>query len=71
MSRRILVVDDERDILEFVSYNLSREGYEVYTAENGAVALEIACDGRSANMRRHPPQPAVEGHDGRVFVGSR
>lgn len=42
MSRRILVVDDERDILEFVSYNLSREGYEVYTAENGAVALEIA-----------------------------
>lgn len=42
MGKRILVVDDERDILEFVSYNLSREGYEVYTAENGAAALEVA-----------------------------
>lgn len=42
MSKRILVVDDERDILEFISYNLSREGYEVYTAENGAVALDVA-----------------------------
>ena len=42
MGKRILIVDDERDILEFVGYNLSREGYEVYTAENGAVALEVA-----------------------------
>lgn len=42
MGKRILVVDDESDILEFISYNLSREGYEVYTAENGAVALEVA-----------------------------
>ncbi|MGN0007661.1 MAG: response regulator transcription factor [Alistipes sp.] len=42
MGKRILVVDDERDILEFVGYNLSREGYEVYTAENGADALKVA-----------------------------
>lgn len=42
MGKRILIVDDERDILEFVGYNLSREGYEVYTAENGAIALEVA-----------------------------
>lgn len=32
---RILLVDDEPDILEIVSYNLSAEGYEVYTAKNG------------------------------------
>ena len=32
MSHRILLVDDEVDILEFVRYNLVREGYEVYTA---------------------------------------
>lgn len=35
MNHRILLVDDEIDILEFVRYNLVREGYEVYTAQNG------------------------------------
>lgn len=39
MAHRILLVDDETDILEFVGYNLSKEGYEVYTASNGAEAL--------------------------------
>jgi two-component system alkaline phosphatase synthesis response regulator PhoP len=33
---KILLVDDEPDILEIISYNLSAEGYEVYTAKNGA-----------------------------------
>ena len=32
---KILLVDDEPDILEIVSYNLSAEGYQVYTASNG------------------------------------
>ena len=32
MTYRILLVDDEVDILEFIRYNLVREGYEVYTA---------------------------------------
>ncbi len=32
---KILLVDDEPDILEIVSYNLSSEGYEVFTAKNG------------------------------------
>jgi two-component system, OmpR family, alkaline phosphatase synthesis response regulator PhoP len=39
---RILIVDDEIDILEFLSYNLKKEGYVVSTCENGAKALEIA-----------------------------
>jgi two-component system, OmpR family, alkaline phosphatase synthesis response regulator PhoP len=38
----ILLVDDEVDILEFVSYNLEKEGYKVYTAQNGIDALKIA-----------------------------
>lgn len=42
MSHRILLVDDEEDILEFVRYNLVREGYEVFTAQDGAEALRIA-----------------------------
>lgn len=36
------MVDDEPDILEIVSYNLSSEGYNVITAEDGAEAVEIA-----------------------------
>ncbi|MCB0507947.1 MAG: response regulator transcription factor [Bacteroidetes bacterium] len=39
---KILVVDDEPDILEFLSYNLEKEGFAVETAENGKQALEKA-----------------------------
>jgi two-component system alkaline phosphatase synthesis response regulator PhoP len=39
---KILVVDDEPDILEFLSYNLEKEGFLVETAENGKQALEKA-----------------------------
>ncbi len=39
---RILLVDDEPDILEIVSYNLSVEGYEVLTAKNGVEAVAKA-----------------------------
>ena len=39
---KILLVDDEVDILEFISYNLEKEGYKVYTAKNGLEAIKIA-----------------------------
>ena len=39
---KILIVDDEKDILEFLSYNLEKEGYQVSTALNGVLALGIA-----------------------------
>ncbi len=39
---KILVVDDEQDVLEFLSYNLSKEGFEVFQAENGKTGIEIA-----------------------------
>lgn len=38
----ILLVDDEPDILEFLSYNLKKEGYDVFTAGNGAEGIQIA-----------------------------
>ena len=38
----ILLVDDEPDILEFVGYNIRREGFRVLTCSNGQEALEIA-----------------------------
>jgi len=39
---KILLVDDEQDILEFLSYNLKNEGFDLYTANNGSDALKIA-----------------------------
>lgn len=47
----ILLVDDEPDILSFVGYNLEREGYTVYTAANGAAAIEMA--------RNHQPHLVI------------
>lgn len=46
-SPKILIVDDELDILEFLQYNLVREGYEVLTASNGEEGIKIA-------EREHP-----------------
>ena len=42
MAYRILLVDDEADILEFIRYNLEKEDYEVFTASNGREAVETA-----------------------------
>lgn len=39
---KILLVDDEPDILEIISYNLSAEGYQIITAENGLEAVKKA-----------------------------
>lgn len=41
-SIKILLVDDEPDILEILSYNLSAEGYQISTASNGVEALKKA-----------------------------
>ena len=38
--KKVLIVDDEADILEIISYNLIKEGYEILTAKNGIEALE-------------------------------
>lgn len=41
-SKKILVIDDEPDILKFVGYNLEKTGYQVLTAENGKEGISIA-----------------------------
>lgn len=38
--KKVLIVDDEPDILEIISYNLIKEGYEILTAKNGMEALD-------------------------------
>ena len=40
--QKILIVDDEVDILELIAYNLKKEGYQVYTAENGHDGINVA-----------------------------
>ncbi|MFM2337386.1 MAG: hypothetical protein RL115_579 [Bacteroidota bacterium] len=50
-SRKILVADDEPDIIEILKYNLVNEGYEVVTAKDGDEALERA--------RKHQPDLIV------------
>tara|TARA_B100000575_G_scaffold125282_1_gene99920 strand:- start:1928 stop:2617 length:690 start_codon:yes stop_codon:yes gene_type:complete len=39
---KILCVDDEPDILEILKYNLSNEGYDIFTAKDGKIAVEKA-----------------------------
>ena len=45
--KKILIADDEPDILEIIQFNLQQEGYEVITAKNGDEAIEMA--------RKHKP----------------
>lgn len=40
MKQKILIADDERDIVDFIKYNLDKEGYSVLTAKNGTEALQ-------------------------------
>jgi two-component system alkaline phosphatase synthesis response regulator PhoP len=48
MAQRILLVDDEQDLIDLLRYNLEKEGFEVHAALNGreavAKAKEIATD---------------------------
>lgn len=39
---KILIVDDEPDIIEFLSYNLKKDGFTIFTATNGKKAIETA-----------------------------
>lgn len=42
MERKILIVDDEKDIVDLLKYNLEKEGYEVITALDGQTAIEYS-----------------------------
>jgi len=44
MAKRILIVDDEQDILDLLKFNLESEGYEIVTAADGEAALSRAQD---------------------------
>ena len=68
--KKVLVVDDEKDLVDLISYNLQRNGYDVVTAFNGNAALEVAgreqpdlivLDLMLPGHRRHRGGPAAQG----------
>lgn len=58
---RILIVDDEPDVREFLSYNLLREGYEVLTAADGREAVEKAVSKSPHLILMDVMMPGIDG----------
>lgn len=59
---RILVVDDEHDILELVAYNLMKEGYKVITTDNGPDGLHLAKQHQPDLILLDIMMPNMNGH---------
>ena len=58
---KILLVDDEPDLLELVRYNLIRDGYTVFTAANGEQALKVAAEVRPHLVVLDVRMPVLDG----------
>ena len=60
-SHKVLIVDDEPDILEILQFNLNKEGYETRTAENGKRAVEIAAEFKPNLVLMDIMMPIIDG----------
>jgi len=58
---RILLVDDEQDILEFLSYNLIREGFQVIRSQNGKEAIQLAHEHKPHLILLDVMMPGMDG----------
>ena len=63
METKILVVDDEADIVELVSYNLKKEGFTVITASNGREAVQLAADHKPEVVILDVMMPGMNGFE--------
>ncbi len=59
--RRILLIDDEVDILELLEYNMLKEGYQVRTAQNGKSGIEIGRDFKPDLILLDIMMPGIDG----------
>ena len=59
---KILIVDDEIDVLEFIAYNLQREGYRTITAKDGLEAIRIARAERPDLIVLDVMMPSLDGY---------
>lgn len=58
---KILIVDDEPDIIEFLQFNFEKEGFEVRTADNGKSAIEMALEYRPNIILMDIMMPVMDG----------
>src|SRR5947199_2077225 len=63
MAKTILVVDDERDIRDMLSYNLSKEGFSVMTCPDGIEALAILAKHPVALVILDIMMPGIDGFE--------
>lgn len=56
-----MLVDDEEDILEFLSYNLRNEGFEIFTAKNGRDAVSMAAQLKPHLILMDVMMPVMDG----------
>lgn len=61
MTARILIADDEKDIVELISFNLMKEGFVVSRAYDGATALEMARNGKPDLLLLDLMLPGIQG----------
>lgn len=59
--KKILLVDDEPDILDFLSYNLSKEGYQIFTASDAMIGIETAKTERPDMIILDIMMPGIDG----------
>ncbi|MDA9881459.1 response regulator transcription factor [Crocinitomicaceae bacterium] len=57
----ILLVDDEQDILEFLSYSLKKKGYKIFTANNGKEGVELSKSLRPDLILLDVMMPQIDG----------
>jgi len=65
---KILLVDDDPDIIDLVKYNLEKEGYEVHTAVNGRLGLEMARKVRPDLILLDVMMPEMDGMEACVQI---
>ncbi|MEO5643945.1 MAG: response regulator [Bacteroidia bacterium] len=61
--KKILIVDDEPDIREFISYNLIRKGYSVFTAPDGKSGFDMAVEFRPHLIILDVLMPLMNGYE--------
>ena len=62
-NEKILVIEDEKNILELIKYNLEHEGFQVLTASKGRMGLELALRGSSSLVILDLMLPELSGLD--------
>lgn len=63
MNKKILVVEDEEDIREAMAEAVASAGYEVKTAENGQLGLDIAMEWKPDLILLDLVMPLIDGHE--------